>query len=223
MIQHLIFDLNRTIDNFDTYGIEASRKVIENIFPYEPATDYLGAKLYLLIERYEKKWESEAYVHNIKRALRDFFAVKGISPEQAELEKLLNIFIEESQSTYRILQEFTDIVPELAKKYSLYLYTMSTVKEVEENFKTVDCSPGLFKKIYARENLIEAKPSISNLEMILLENNISPENCLIIGDDPVADIFPTKFLGIKTCLFCPHADIFLKDHRELQGKINKYL
>jgi len=52
MIQHLIFDLNRTIDNFDAYGIEASRKVIESIFPHELAPDYLGAKLYLLIERY---------------------------------------------------------------------------------------------------------------------------------------------------------------------------
>jgi len=100
---------------------------------------------------------------------------------------------------------------------------MSTGKEVAENFQTVDCSPELFKKIYAREKLIEPKPSISNLEMILLENNISPENCLIIGDDPAADIFPAKFLGIKTCLFCPHADIFLKSHRDLQEKINRYL
>ena len=220
MKKHLIFDLNRTIDNFDTYGIKASEKVIKKLFSRVESLYYMAGKLYLAVERYERKYESDDYRENIKKAILDFCLDENIKLEREKLADLVNIFIEEAFSSYKILDDFSEIAGTLTEKYNLYLYTMSTRKEVEENFKTTCLSFEVFKKIYAREDLIEVKPSLLNLEKILSENNLAPKDCIMIGDSPMMDILPAKILGIKTVLFCSYTDSFLKNYYDFLEKID---
>jgi len=59
------------------------------------------------------------------------------------------------------------------------------------------------------------KPSIDLLEMILKDNNISKEECVVVGDDIIKDHMPAKLLGIKTVLYSKFVDKIISDFKEL--------
>ena len=59
--------------------------------------------------------------------------------------------------------------------------------------------------------MIKTNPKM--LSKILKENNLNPEDCVVIGDSLESDIFPAKNAGIKTVL------VDRKNTREYHPKV----
>lgn len=91
----------------------------------------------------------------------------------------------------------TEFLKELAKKYHLYIATMSTSQYLKHYMKKFNIDRRLFKKCYSVD--LSAK-NISKKDIyykLLKREKISKDELLMIGDNPVEDIETAKEVGIK--------------------------
>ncbi len=84
-------------------------------------------------------------------------------------------------------------------KYKIGLLTNGSVKNQETKIKNAELDT-LFDKdlIFISENIGYKKPRIETFQFIEEKMQLSPVNCLIIGDDPINDIEGGKNAGWNT-------------------------
>ena len=87
------------------------------------------------------------------------------------------------------------------------VYTSQYSSFVLDFFSITGVDSGIFDKIYGKEEFLESKPSLSNLEKICEDYSVKPFEVIMIGDSPVQDIMPAKFLGMRTWLVSPIVDM----------------
>ena len=108
--------------------------------------------------------------------------------------------------------EVEEVLTELQAKYQLFLISNTdgfSIPQVLSKFKLDQ----YFEKMYLsyEQGLIKTNPKM--LSKILKENNLNPEDCVVIGDSLESDIFPAKNAGIKTVL------VDRKNTREYHPKV----
>ena len=94
-----------------------------------------------------------------------------------------------------LFPEVREILLVLREKFSLFLLT-NLSSPYRAPFYTLGLE-GLLSPYFSCERGV-AKPDREFFELVLLENGLQPENCLMVGDSLKSDIEPARLLGMST-------------------------
>lgn len=136
----------------------------------------------------------------------------GIIPSKGQMEKLIGMW-NKNWMLAEPYPETKEILTKLKEDHQLFLIANSnqfSIGNVLEKFKLKE----LFDKIYLSYEIGYIKTDKLFFQKILEENNLSTEDCLVVGDSIQSDIIPAKDLGIPTIL------VDRKDRRDFNPKIH---
>jgi predicted HAD superfamily phosphohydrolase YqeG len=152
------------------------------------------------MERAYESNKSNGTDYHISQAL----AANGITISESDSIRLANNYF----NLNRIKPEIIKFLNELADRKKVYLYTSLSRAKVDFIASLHPLSPNIM--IFAREEQIESKPSIRNLQKIMRHADTSPERSILFGDNIAVDIMPAKLCGIKSVLVSNYVDDFIK-------------
>jgi HAD superfamily hydrolase (TIGR01549 family) len=204
-VRTLILDFNDTID--DNFAVK--KEALTHVLKKFSADDLSIKKVLVEIDKIDLAHPDWSMEDIVATALKN---ILGIEMEKAI--KIAKNYQEYRKKHSRLDASFVKVVPKLAKKFRIVLLTSGN----KENIKQLMEKYGIGKyieKYYFTHELGMKKPSIDLLEMILKENNIDKEDCIVVGDDIIKDHMPAKLLGIKTVLYSKFVDNIISDFKEL--------
>jgi putative hydrolase of the HAD superfamily len=184
MIKVIIFDLDNTLYNEYDYVISGF-KAVASFLDKEESIDYCTAYSLLL----------ESFVLNGRGNNFDYLCQK-LSIDTSLINKLVNVYREHSPE----IMLKTDIVAfliELSKNYKLCLLTNGWLIPQQKKVKALKINDYFDSVIYSQQDGLDfAKPHPKYFKYVLEAYNVSPEEILMIGDDPIADIQGAQNLGM---------------------------
>jgi putative hydrolase of the HAD superfamily len=205
--QHLFFDLDHTLWDFDANAEESLSELYQffnleskAIVPFTQFyTTYLNHNA-ILWNRYEKGFitTDELKWRRMWRTLLDFkIADEKLSKDMSEyFLEILPTKKRVFEYTYEILDYLTE------KKYSLHLLTNGFEKTQRRKLNSADLSK-YFKNIITSEISNSVKPKKEIFEYALNKAHGKVEECIMIGDNLNADILGAKNAGMDS-IFVNH-------------------
>lgn len=190
----LIFDINGVLDN----NHNAKVKMLSDAFP-DLSTSQI-AEINVGMERAYEKSKSSSTASHIASACAD----SNIAIDDYKAEKLSNRYYELN----RIKPEVIQFLNKLSETNKVCLYTSLSRQKVDSITSRHPLSSKVF--VFAREDQVESKPSIKNLESILHKLDTTVEKAVLFGDNVAVDIMPAHLLGIKTVLVSNYVDDVIK-------------
>jgi len=203
---HIFFDLDRTLWDFESNANEVLSEI------------YNDFSLKLYFKNYKNF--SETY-HSINKVLWEKYRYGTITKDMlrwkrfADTLKLFDcndtnvakeigeVYIEKSSKKTILFPNAIETLAELKNRnYLLYVLT-NGFKEVQ-HFKVINCNLAQYiERVFTSEEAGRMKPSAVFYNYVLERLDVKSENCLMIGDDEVADILGAKNCNIKQVLFNP--------------------
>jgi FMN phosphatase YigB (HAD superfamily) len=205
MIRHLLFDLDGTLlpveaDFFFYHYMSALRPNFSRLLPPEEFDrNLLGSTKRMMSDADPSLTNEEVF-------WRDFSARTGYP--RAKLEPVFQQFYEGQFSAIKkhIKAELPGpargiLENALAAGFSLIIATNAIFPEtaIRERLAWINCQDLPFAFITTFEKMHFCKPNPYYYQEILDILQISPRNCLMIGNDPEEDL-TAAILGMKTCL-----------------------
>jgi len=203
---HLLFDLDHTLWDFETNSAET---------------------LYTLYEQYDLgrfgKFDLTSFYKKYKfinNRLWDLYNKGRINQQQLResrfVKTLVGLGLEEHQVPVGISEAYTDICPTktavfpytyevldyLKPKYGLHILT-NGFKEVQYIKMNASRLQGYFREIVTSECCGFKKPDSRMFAHALERIQVSPEECLMIGDNLECDIAGARACGIDQVYFNP--------------------
>lgn len=207
--QHLFFDLDRTLWDFDGNSkltlmeIFANRKLEEKLgVDFDRFHHYYMPYNLKLWELYKqgKIEKTRLSVERFEGTLRHF----GLNDTELAA-KISHDYITISPTKTKLFQDALEVIEELSKDYSLHILT-NGFNEVQ--FVKIENS-GLkpyFRKIITSEMIGIQKPNVEIFNFALNEANALLEGSIMIGDDQETDIMGAKKAGMD--------QVFVNFHHE---------
>ncbi|MBR5904763.1 MAG: HAD family hydrolase [Alphaproteobacteria bacterium] len=190
----LIFDINGVLDN----NHDAKVKMLSDAFP--DLSKLQVAEINVGMERaYEKSKNSSTASH-----IASACAGNGIVIDDSKAEELSKKYYELN----RIKPEIIKFLNKLSETNKVCLYTSLSREKVDSITSRYPLSSKVV--VFAREDQVESKPSIRNLEIILQKLDVPVEKAILFGDNVAVDIMPAHLLGIKTVLVSNYVDDVVK-------------
>ena len=187
MTKALIFDFWGTlVEN----GVWSPVKQVKNILQIDlPFPEY--------VVRMEEAMMTQKFPE-LKDAFIKVCREFNLDLDMDKIERLVGLW-NKSWMLAKPYPEVEEVLTELQAKYQLFLISNTdgfSIPQVLSKFKLDQ----YFEKMYLsyEQGLIKTNPKM--LSKILKENNLNPEDCVVIGDSLESDIFPAKNAGIKTVL-----------------------
>jgi len=201
----LILDFNDTID--DNFAVK--KEALTHVLKKFSADDLSIKKVLVEIDKIDlahPTWNMEEIVAT---ALKNILRM-----ERKKAIKIAKNYQEYRKKHSRLDTSFVKAAPKLAKKFRIILLTSGNKENIKQLMKKYGIDKYIEKYYFTRE-LGMKKPSIDLLEIILNDNNIDKEDCVVVGDDIIKDHMPAKLLGIKTVLYSKFVDNIISDFKEL--------
>lgn len=177
---------------------DAKVKALSEAFP--ELSDLQISKINVGMERAYEKSKSSSTASHIAAALAD----NGITIDQDKAEELANRYFDLN----RIKPEVIKFLNKLSETKKVCLYT--SLSKAKVDFITSRCPLSSNILVFAREEQVESKPSISNLEAILRITNTPIDRAVLFGDNVAVDIMPAHLLGIKSVLVSNYVNAVIK-------------
>jgi putative hydrolase of the HAD superfamily len=201
-IQHLFFDLDRTIwdyetncretldDLHDTYlsnAIQEDKDTFAQIFKFENT---------LLWDAFTANKIDKEYL----RQNRFLNTIKRLGLNDSELALTLeDAYIEVTPAKRRLLPGAIETLSELSKRYTLHIITNGF--EDVQNFKLINCGiRDFFQEVITSDGAKARKPNPEIFEYSLLKSGAIKQNSMMFGDDPDVDIVGAQNAGWDTIL-----------------------
>jgi putative hydrolase of the HAD superfamily len=196
--QHLFFDLDRTLYDFDRNNRETIYQLYQNFNLRDlGAGDFeVFHKTYKSIniplwERYKKQEITKAFL-NVTR-FSDTLKVFGINHDLAG--KFASEYIRLSPLQVHLLPGTLELLDYLFPKYPLHIIT-NGFDEIQF-FKIERCGlKKYFKEIIVSEDAGAQKPDPRIFDYAFKKTGAEPSQSLLIGDDPQSDIFGAQQAGM---------------------------
>ncbi len=196
-IQHLFFDLDRTIwdyetncretldDLHDTYlsnAVQEDKDTFAQIFKFENT---------LLWDAFTANKIDKEYL----RQNRFLNTIKRLGLNDSELALTLeDAYIEVTPAKRRLLPGALNTLTELSKRYTLHIITNGF--EDVQNFKLINCGiRDFFQVVITSDGAQARKPNLEIFEYSLLKAGAEKHNSMMIGDDPEVDIVGAQNAG----------------------------
>jgi len=201
-IQHLFFDLDRTIwdyetncretldDLHDTYlsnAVQEDKDTFAQIFKFENT---------LLWDAFTANKIDKEYL----RQNRFLNTIKRLGLNDSELALTLeDAYIEVTPAKRRLLPGALETLSELSKRYTLHIITNGF--EDVQNFKLINCGiRDFFQEVITSDGAQARKPNPEIFEYSLQKAGALSQNSMMIGDDPEVDIVGAQNAGWDTIL-----------------------
>ena len=189
-----IFDLYGTLIDIhtDEYRTSFWKKMKEVFFEYGALYEYpeLKKEYFDCIKRLEKRDQRKD--HEIEIDIAEVFEYllknKGAVSNEKIIKELASKFRQYSTTHIRVYAGVKDLLNELRKEgkkvfllsNAQYLFTMNELKELDlERY---------FDEIFISSMYAYKKPDKRFFEALLKKHKLQPEECLMIGNDPIGDI-----------------------------------
>ncbi len=204
--KHLFFDLDNTLWDFRANSREAFCDVFENLGLSKHISEF--DRFIELYEIYnEKLWTEYRKGRMNKEAMRRdrlILTFRELGIEDEELVRKTNeLYIQTAPTKTHLFPGVHETLSYLAGKYNLYILT-NGFSEIQL-LKISSCGlQHYFKKLFMAEMVGYQKPDRRFFEYAIKSVHAHKNECLIIGDDPEADIHGGLNAGIDQVYFNLH-------------------
>lgn len=224
--QHLIFDLDRTLWDF-----ESNARIALNEIYNEYSLKERGV---LDFDEFEKKYKKINEIcwddyrngklkKEILRNLRFELTLReyGIYDQKTILE-ISELYLYKSPRLTKVIDGAHEILNYLSKSYQLHILTNGFVEVQGIKMEKSGLKP-YFDQVVASEFAGAKKPHPKAFEFTLNRIKARANECLMIGDDPISDIKGAHDVGMDSVYFNQdhnsssiHATYTIKNLRELK-------
>lgn len=206
--QHIFFDLDHTIWDFDKNSFEAFEKMFEHLAIestlqvrfLEFHNSYLKHNLFYWdlyakggIKQDELKWK------RMYETLREFGHPDEVKARQMSQTYLT--FLPECTNLFPYTREVLEYLTQ--KKYTLHIISNGFEQTQHLKLKHARLEP-YFKNILTSERCGYIKPDAKIFELGIEEARTSKERCIMIGDSPEADLLGAFNAGIRSVYMDHH-------------------
>jgi HAD superfamily hydrolase (TIGR01549 family) len=201
MVKAILFDFWGTlVEN----GVWSPIKQVRNILQINvPFPEY--------VVRMERAMMTSKF-DNLKSAFQNVCQEFGINCPEDRMEELIGMWNKNWMLAHPY-EEVKEALLTLKGKYKLILVSNTDCFGVQKVLDKFEFEP-LFDKMYLSYKTGMIKTDKSFFKMVLDENNLSVQDCLMVGDSLQSDIMTAKRIGIKAVL------IDRKGRRDFQPKIS---
>ncbi|MBS3140098.1 HAD family hydrolase [Candidatus Woesearchaeota archaeon] len=200
MVQAILFDFWGTLAEAGEWSpLKQARNILEIRMPFSEYV--LKLERVLMTQKFDSL--SEAF-----KAVCAEFAIK---PEAWKIEKLIGMW-NKSWMLAKPYDETIEVLEALKKEFTLVLISNTdniSLPKVLDKFNLEK----YFEKKFLSFELGLIKTDKKFLELILKKLNLTPEDCLLVGDSLESDIAAAEAAGIKAAL------VDRKNTREYANKI----
>lgn len=201
--QHIFFDLDNTLWDFNSNSIEAFREIFIKYQLIERGVDSFDRFLEIystynhLLWEFYRKGEIVKEVLNIRRfalTLNDF----GINDNLLS-SNIASDYINLSPTKTNLFPHTIAILEYLSIRYKLHIIT-NGFEEVQHRKLSHSGLTMFFNEIITSEDAGSKKPDASIFKYALKRSGATPEESLMIGDDEEVDIAGARDAGIDQVL-----------------------
>lgn len=202
--KHLIFDLDHTLWDFDRNSKSALEEIYEELSLNEKGvsefSDFLHS--YKLIN--EECWTEYREGRLEKEVLRTIRFRKTLQSfgivDDMLIENMSDLYLSKSPRKPHVIEGAHEALFYLKDKYSLHILTNGFVEiqEIKMNSSGLD---QYFTHVIASEHAGAKKPHPQAFNYTLSKISASIDECIMIGDNPEADIKGAVNIGMDTIYF----------------------
>jgi len=208
-IQHIFFDLDRTLWDFDRNSAEALGELFDELKLREAGIDDPQDFIQTYICKNDECWELYRLNKIIKadlRSLRFTMALEHYGVKDKSLAMAMSdAYIERSPVKTGLFPNTMETLEYLSKKYVLHIIT-NGFEEVQYIKMEKSGIRNYFKHITTSEKAGCKKPDERIFQYAMAVGNASTYNSLMIGDDEYIDVRGAENAGMKSILFQPDKD-----------------
>lgn len=200
-IQHIFFDLDHTLWDFDKNSELAFEQIFKNNYPKINIQTFIVA--YIPINQAcWKLYQNDKITHNELRykRLKDSFDAINYSISDDEIEQIAVDYLTFLPENNHLFEGAVAILEYLQPKYNLHIIT-NGFAEVQEKKLTNAKIRHYFKTITDSEKAGVKKPNPIIFDYAIASANAKKENSIMIGDCIDADVLGAINFGIDAILF----------------------
>lgn len=224
-IQHIFFDLDHTLWDFD----HNSKLAYQEIFTIHE----ISLELEKFLEKYQsinaRYWKLYREDKVDKEALRrgrliDTFKAFNIDYPIKKIDKIAEDYVEMLPLHNHLIDDTLQILEYLYPKYTLHIIT-NGFEDVQKKKLERSGISKYFETVTTSEAVGAKKPSPLVFKYALTKANAEVHNSLMIGDNYEADIIGAHEFGIATICFNYHQEVIAKEFVEINklSEVKKYL
>ncbi len=193
----VLLDLDQTILDFNKIEKYAISKVIEEN-GLIPTIDMIKQYHEIDMLWWEKFERGEVELENLLvNRFHEYFSLYGLEVNGPIVNKHYLQYL--SDEVYYI-DGAQDFLKELNKKLKIIVITNGLCNVQKRRLAKTDITK-YFSKIYISENMLYRKPQKEFFDIVLKENNLTNEECIILGDSLTSDMRGGINASIDTCWF----------------------
>ncbi|MBR9683447.1 HAD family hydrolase [Candidatus Woesearchaeota archaeon] len=200
MVKAILFDFWGTLAE---QGVWSPVKQIKNILQIDvPFSDY--------ITRMEHAFMTQEF-SNLQEAFENICREFNIEPSEEKIQELIGLW-NKSWMLAQPYSETIEVLKKLREEYQIILISNTnkfSLPQVLEKFQLNE----LFDQIFFSYQMGAIKTDKIFLKSVLTKLNLTPQDCVLVGDSVQSDIIPGRRADIKTVL------IDRKNTREFHPKI----
>lgn len=217
--EHIFFDLDRTLWDFD----KNSRTALSQIYENRQLSNYMES-FEVFLKKYEKinaaLWELYAQHKISKKELRvkrfkdtlEYFNV--LSPELAQ--KIASDYVKTSPFQTHLFPNTIEILGELKNQgKKLHIITNGFLEVQHIKLEKSKLKP-YFDVVLCSEEVGVNKPDPKAFLSALEKAKAKTNNSLMVGDDLISDIQGAENIGMKTVLFDPNDKHKTTEHHKIK-------
>ncbi len=206
MIEHVFFDLDRTLWDFDKNSELVITQLLEEHAVLSTCNTNAEKFIQVFREVNDTLWSAYRKLQVTKEELRSrrfYESMLVFGMENSTLAQLLEReYIARSPQQTHLILDSIEVLEYLKPKYTLHIIT-NGFKEVQL-FKLANCGlDKYFKEIIISEDFGCNKPDIRLFKEAQKKAGASPHECLMIGDDLEADVIGAQEAGMHAIYFNP--------------------
>ena len=224
-IQHIFFDLDHTLWDFD----RNSKLAFQQLFQSHSISIDLDAfmKIYEPINfSYWKRYREERVTKQELRRGRFFeaFLPFGMQFTDAELDTLATTYIEELPKNNFLFEGVMEVLQYLSEKYILHIITNGFEEVQHLKLKNSGIST-YFKTVTTSEEVGLKKPNPVIFQKALQKAMALPKVSLMIGDTFEADILGAESVGMETLFYNYRNEVIPPTYRVVESilELKKHL
>lgn len=229
MIQHIFFDLDRTLWDFeknteltlrDMYAHFQLEQIFKSFAVFSKSYHKINDKFW---KAYRKGEIEKSYL--IDNRFTDTLKAFSIDDNRKGKE-MGDYYIERSPYQSALFPSTREVLTELKKDYHLHIITngFKEVQHIKLNYCKLN---DFFETVVCSDEVGVNKPNPRVFNFALQGANAKPEESIMIGDDLFADVGGAERIGMKGILFDPqnkakpyHSTVKVKCLNEIPGIIS---
>lgn len=203
-IQHIFFDLDHTLWDFDTNSEKAFEVIFQDLFPDLSVADFL--RHYIPINQAcWKLYQVDKITHETLRyeRLKQSFDALKVSVSNDQIDYISEVYIELLPEFNQVFEHTHETLTYLQQRYKLHIIT-NGFAEVQFKKMTRSNLLSYFKTITHSEGAGAKKPHPAIFAHALSQAQARKEHSVMVGDSLEADVFGATDFGMKAIFFNPN-------------------